>query len=273
MSLSIRSDLPVGSRILLALVAMFLAAAVLAGRADAAAWGPPTTISNPIQSEKVQLGSDSAGDQIAVWMSREGSEWIVEGATRPAGGNWGAPVAISAPGPDLLNAALAVNSAGEAIASWSRGSVSESRIEVARGDASGNWGIPTAISAAGESSFEPRLGLDAAGNAIASWRQLAEPNYVVVVAVEAGGTWGAPRPFPIPLTRTNRPGWRSMPRAMRSSPGIAAKWSKRRTGRRVAAGARRPPWRPAAILINRRSRSTHRGTRRRSGPRTKGSTR
>ncbi len=95
---STRLDRPLITRSMLALAAVALLFGVLASRADAGAWGTPFDLSATSQrAERVRVGADAAGDQFAVWQHAENSEYVVQAATRPAGGSWSAPVDLSVP--------------------------------------------------------------------------------------------------------------------------------------------------------------------------------
>jgi hypothetical protein len=180
------------TRLLLAPLALLLLFLAFAGRAEAGAWGPSVPISAAGQySQGVRLGSDAAGDQVAVWQREAGSnEWVVEAAVRPARGSWRAPVEVSTVAPGARNPAVAVNSAGEAIVVWQQGTVSGAGIMAAHGDASGNWGAPETVSIGFDLS-RPTVGIDSTGDAVAAWREeLPNTEYGTGVRVLESGTWG-----------------------------------------------------------------------------------
>lgn len=193
-------------RSLLALAAVLLLCAALAGRADAGAWGTPFDLSaEGVRAESITLGGDAAGDQFAVWQYQESSEFVVQAATRPAGGSWGAPVDISAPEAGEPKPSLAVNSAGEAVVAWSQYDGSNYLIEVSRGDVSNAWSTPEPISDPSVNSYEPSVGTDAAGEAFAAWRQPFGPNFGVVASVEEAGGWATPEVLSNPTESDESP--------------------------------------------------------------------
>jgi hypothetical protein len=66
-----------------------------------------------------QVAMDSAGNAIAVWYQRTGTNTIIQ-ASRFSGSSWSAVTDLSAPGQDALDPQVAMDSDGNAIAVWSR---------------------------------------------------------------------------------------------------------------------------------------------------------
>jgi hypothetical protein len=65
---------------------------------------------------------------------------------------------------------LAVNAAGDAVAAWNGGDGQNQMATAAvRTGANGAWQPPVNVSAAGADNLDPRVAIDAAGNAIAIW--------------------------------------------------------------------------------------------------------
>ena len=68
-----------------------------------------------------QAAIDGAGNAIVVWqrVRRHGHEHgVVQAAIRPAGGAFGAPVALSATGSGAVHPQVAMNAAGDAVVAW-----------------------------------------------------------------------------------------------------------------------------------------------------------
>jgi hypothetical protein len=109
---------------------------------------------------------NAAGDAVVVWAQSETGGRVVQASHRPASsGAWSVPVALSAPGAEL-EADVAVNAAGDAVAVWSRAG-----IEAAFKPAGGGWASASAaaVSASPAQRAVPDVGLDPAGNAVAVW--------------------------------------------------------------------------------------------------------
>jgi hypothetical protein len=230
-------------RSILALAFALLLCAALAARADAGAWGTPYDLSAAgARAEIVTVGADAAGDQFAAWQYKLGSEWVVQAATRPVGESWSAPVDVSALQGEEPRPSLAVNSAGEAVIGWSQSDGSHVLIEVARGDVANAWTTPEPISSSATNSYEPSVGIDAAGEAFAAWRQFLGSNYGAAVSFEEAGGWSAPEVLSNPSDSNESP-------TLAVSPGGDALvgWERSEAvevSRRPAGGS----WGPAAPL-------------------------
>lgn len=156
------------------------------------AWGAPVelTVGGGAVYDP-QVAVDRAGDAVVVWRHRDGSSWLIQAVSRPAGGVWGPPIDLSASGNDVEDPRVAVDPAGDAVAIWQQVSGSDWVVEAANRPVGGGWSLPVPISATGESAEEPQLVVDPGGDALAVWRSLA--GYVVEAASgPAGRTWGAP---------------------------------------------------------------------------------
>jgi hypothetical protein len=214
-----------------------LGSVALAPAAEAG-WLPPVAISasDGHVSAPPHVVLDSAGDATAVW-SAEGQ---VEGAYRPAGEGWEAPVDLSNPepagdapvGPGNGQApTIGVDGAGDVTVIWESWAGGMTLIEAVERPAGGAWSVPTVI---GEeptaSNPEPWVAVDSAGDAVAVWKK-AE---VIQSAFRpAGGSWGAP----IAISGEES----FVPQAAMNAAGDATVvWMAHRGGRYVVKSAFRP---------------------------------
>jgi hypothetical protein len=99
-----------------------VAPAVRAPAAAAAGWAGPVRLSAPgdlAASPRVTIGG--RGTAVAVWAQLHGggADYVVMTSTRPPGGSWTPPVALSAPGQFAFAPAVAVSPAGGAVVMWS----------------------------------------------------------------------------------------------------------------------------------------------------------
>lgn len=165
-----------------------------ASRAAGGTWQEPVDLSvagrdafNP------QVAVDPSGDAVAVWGRYDGANYIVEAASRAAGGVWQAPVDLSVAGGDAEQPQVAVDSSGDAVAVWQRYDGADYIVEAASGAAGGVWQAPVELSIAGQNAFTPQVGVDPAGDAIAVWARDDGANNIVQSASRAAdGDWGAP---------------------------------------------------------------------------------
>jgi len=158
-------------------------------------WEAPVSISSA-ESGGAQAAVSAQGDATAVWMHFDGSRYVVQSAYRPAGGGWEAPTVLSEPGERGGDPHIALDAHGDSIVLW-RGE--SAGIEVARAaykPAKGSWQSPANVSKLGEGVQEPRVALDANGDAIAAWSASSGEGggYATVQAayLPAGGSWEAP---------------------------------------------------------------------------------
>lgn len=146
-------------------------------------------------AEAPQVALDPAGNAIAIWHRSNGTNTIVQGAFRPAGGAWQLPAQdLSAPGQNAENPQIAFDSSGNAVAVWSRLDGSNFIVQAAFRPTGGAWQVPAQdLSAVGADGAEPHVALDAAGNAVAVWRRPNGANFIIQAAVRpAGGPWQLP---------------------------------------------------------------------------------
>ena len=114
-------------------------------------------------AEEPDVGIDAAGNAIAVWRRHDGSKYIVQSATRPAGGAWQGPVDLSAAGETAKEPELAVDAAGDAVAIWTRFDGLDFIVQSAAKPAGGGWQGPLDLSAAGQDAEEPQVAIDSCG--------------------------------------------------------------------------------------------------------------
>src|ERR1051325_6115370 len=84
-----------------------------------------------------QVAIDPAGDAVAVWTRFNGTNTIIQSASRPAGGAWSAPLDLSAAGQNASSPQIAVDPAGNAVAVWTRSNGTNNIIQTASKPAGG----------------------------------------------------------------------------------------------------------------------------------------
>jgi hypothetical protein len=143
-------------------------------RPAGSAWGAGVPISAPrsggafVQEPRVALGT--AGAAVAVWTGSNGTNSIIQSASRTGGvsGMWGAAQNLSVGGANASNPRIAVAGAGSAVATWQRG-LSPVVAQAAARTAAGTWGSPQTISITDTTASSPEVAADATGNAVAAW--------------------------------------------------------------------------------------------------------
>ena len=165
-----------------------------ASRPSGGSWQAPVELSAPedfATSPKIAL--NPKGDAVAVWRRYTGASWIIEAASRPAGGSWQAPVELSAAAHEGMKAQVALNSQGDAVVVWERFNGANEIIEAASRPAGGSWQAPVELSAAGHNASSPQIAVDPEGDAVVVWERDNGANEVIEAASRpAGGGWQEP---------------------------------------------------------------------------------
>ena len=152
------------------------------------------------------LATNAAGDAVIVYNRYgyvdRGSP--VEGraiftSSRPQGGTWSTPQQVSSLIPDSVNndgLDVVLLPDGRAVYAWEQVEGGSIVVKSSVRGTSGAIGLPATISRPGRPSFRPRLGVDAAGRALAAWVEAADrvsSGPIVTSHRPAAGPFGAPR--------------------------------------------------------------------------------
>ncbi len=175
---------------------LLTAAATLIAAAPAHAapqWLAAQTVSPPGQDTRAQqVAFDPGGDAVVVWQGAGSSDAILA-AARPAGGVFSAPQTLSDPGADSAHPDIATDVQGNAIAVWLHHEGSVERVQAAYRPANGQFGDPQTLSEAGSEASEPRVAMDATGDAIVVWSlSVGGKSEIQAAAAAPGGVFGAP---------------------------------------------------------------------------------
>jgi hypothetical protein len=113
-------------------------------------WQAPVDLSAPgSDAEEPSVALDPAGDAVAVWDRYDGSDDIAQAATMTPGGAWQPAVDLSAAGESAKEAQVALDPAGDAVATWWRSDGSNAIVQAAGYDAAGPRLRSLSIPAAG----------------------------------------------------------------------------------------------------------------------------
>jgi hypothetical protein len=147
-----------------------------------------------------QLAVNDAGTAVVVWLAsppRDNADpYQVESATRPAGGSWGAVTTASPDVPQTWAAAVALDGAGNATATWiTTPTLTSKRLFAATRPTGGGWSSPTRIEPSDWNDLsESSMAVDAAGDVTVSWvgEDTTGLNNVRTATLSVGRTWAAP---------------------------------------------------------------------------------
>jgi hypothetical protein len=197
-----------------------------------------------------QLAVNPQGAVVAVWTWRVWPEsaGIIQAATRPAGGDWSAPVDLSDPDLLMLEPQVALSAQGDAVAVWYSASPMSSSpgVQAARWTAADGWGPVADLSDLGGMARD--VAIDPQGTATAVWEtRNAVGGLVHASTSNPGGTWSPPVDLSI---RDERQGWGADPQVTTDPQGdVTVAWANLYRGvggiakaaRREAGGAWSPP--------------------------------
>jgi hypothetical protein len=162
-------------------------------------WQTPVDLSETNhEAYEPQLAINAHDEAVAVWRFGNGSYDAAQVSARPSGGSWQAPVNLSETGKNVYQPHLALNDAGEALASWTLFNSGKEAIQTTGRSAAGaSWQTPVTL-AEGQFKFLVQANQDvsigAQGNAVAVWSLDTGSSEVVEAAVRSGsgGSWQTP---------------------------------------------------------------------------------
>jgi hypothetical protein len=154
-------------------------------------FGVPVSLSASGQNaEFPRVAIDAVGDATVVWTRSNGTNTIIEAAYRPAGGSFGAAVALSATGESAKDPSVAMDGAGDTAVSWQRSDGSDEIAQVALRPAGSVFGTPVSLSASGQNAEFANVALDAQGEPTVAW---ARDNILQVATGTRGGVFSQPQ--------------------------------------------------------------------------------
>lgn len=210
-----------------------------ASRPAGGSWSAPENLSTAGQEATVpQVAMDGAGDAVVVWVRSNGSNKIVQAASRGAGGGvWSAPVDLSEVGQDAGNPQVAIDPAGDAVAVWERSNGANTIIQAARRPSGGSWTVATDLSEPGLSATATQVAIDPEGEAVAVWNRVSGANTIIQSSsAPAGGSWS-----PALDISEAAPSTGAARVAMDADGEAVAVWRRSNGANTVIQGAGRPP--------------------------------
>lgn len=170
-------------------------------RTSQGTWGTIKTISDTNgNAYEPDIAIDAGGRAVAVWRRFDGANHIIQSSSRPANGEWEAPVNLSQGGADSYFPHVAVDPSGNAAAVWRRFDGSNFVVQVANRTAGQPWSGSTPLSQTGQDAFGPTISVAGNGDAVAVWRRSDGRNMVIQAASRTGsqGPWQSARSISAP---------------------------------------------------------------------------
>ncbi len=174
-----------------------------ASRGPDGTWTKPITLSGLDANGQIapQLAVEGTNDVTAVWSRTVVASAAIELTTRNAAtGAWSAPKQIFPTSSNALGPLIAVNKRGDGVIVWTSSDRPGLAVVASFRPAGQPWGPPTVLASAGSGPFTPQVALDARGDALVVWSDLAAGHSRVQAAgLAAGGSsWSAPQTLSTP---------------------------------------------------------------------------
>ncbi len=140
-------------------------------RSAAGALSAVQTLSGAGQSAELpQVAVDADGDAVFTWMRFHGSNNRAQARALSAGGALSTVQTLSLAGQDASSPQVAVDADGDAVFTWDRSDGAYNRVQARARSAAGALSAVQTLSGAGEgAAYEPRVGVDADGDALVAW--------------------------------------------------------------------------------------------------------
>jgi hypothetical protein len=163
-------------------------------------FSPPVNLSRPGEDASApRVASGGAGQVVVVWTRSDGTNTIVEAATRPPDGQFSASQAISDIGEDAAEPRIAVAPMGRAMAVWLRSDGTHDIVQTASLSAVGsNWSAPEDLSGSAQDALEPQAALAQNGTASVVWISRSADDVVEASTRRFEGAFSAPEELSAP---------------------------------------------------------------------------
>jgi hypothetical protein len=120
-----------------------------------------------------QVAFDATGDALAVWRFDGSPASTVQGAYRPAGGEFALAQTVSTP--SSLPAQMpqvAFDGQGDGVVAWQQSDGTELRVDasVRQAGSAGAWATPSTLDAGGQEAYEPQIAGDGLSGTVVSWK-------------------------------------------------------------------------------------------------------
>lgn len=196
-------------------------------------FGRPVTLSDADPfGDAPQVAIDAAGNAIVVWRQFDGGGRVVQAAVRPADGEFGRPVTLSAPGENTTAPSLATDATGRTTVVWSGRDAPGDVVWATTLAPDGQFGRAVTLSDPAGGADAPHVA-SAGGAATVVWTQVVDGERRVEAAVRpAGGEFGSAVALSLPGGAAEAPRV-----AMRAAGDALAVWRRYDGSRWVAQAA------------------------------------
>lgn len=161
---------------------------------DNGIWGVTELLDTTSQGISTpEVVADSLGNALIVWSKSELGQSKLFARSYESGFGWTSPVEIGVADGVSARSAIAFDAEGNAVVVWEQHESSTIDIYSARRSVSGDWGGPLLLETLDGDAEFPDVAADAAGNAIATWRQFdGEADSIYAALFTPNGGWQNP---------------------------------------------------------------------------------
>ena len=182
----------------LTIALMTLTLGSLASAASAAPQGPWVVPAADLSAAgqtaaRQQVATGPDGTTTAVWQRSDGSNSIIQAATRAPGGSFETPVDLSASGEDARDPRIAISPDGTVTVVWRRSDGISVIIQAATRPPGGSFGTPVDLSASGQDANDVDVATAGDGTTTVAWQRSNGSNIMIQAATRPpGGSFGIP---------------------------------------------------------------------------------
>jgi hypothetical protein len=170
-------------------------------------WGAPEAIEfGAAVVETPAVAIDDAGDAALIWRQGVGGNHVILASSRPAGGSWQSPLAISSSALNAEAPDVAMSASGTATAVWQSSSGATSVVESNVLPLGGSWTGEEAISLPATVTEPPHVVVNpTTGDITAIWSRSGTGLVAEVASRPAAGGWQAPEQISTPALEAHAP--------------------------------------------------------------------
>ncbi len=186
-------------------------------------FGPAANLSAPSRDAQLpQVAASPDGTVTVVWQRSDGANTVIQAATRPPGGSFGAPVNLSPAGNDAINPQVAASPDGTVTVVWQRFNGIHDVVQASTRAPGGTFGPPTDLSALGGQAGSPQLAASPDGTVTVVWQRFDGANTIIQAATRPPGAgFGTPVDLSAPSQNA------TIPQVASAGDGsVAAVWSR-----------------------------------------------
>ena len=176
-------------------VALVGALAPVVDVAAAPTWLPAGSVAPAVTSgEAGAVDLDAAGNAVAVWTQATGGEPQVVASSRPAGGSWGVPVPLSAPGAAAVHPQVVLGGDGRATAVWFRATGPGTyALQSSTRSPGGAWASPVDLPGDTSATAEAALVVRPGASVVVAWPRTVGGLWSLSTSMRtATGSWSTP---------------------------------------------------------------------------------